>query len=109
MVSPEHARRLALAFPEAGEQDHHGFPSFRVRGKIFATAPDPGHLHVMLDEVAIREAVALAPDACEEKWWGKKLSALRVALAEVDEEALAALLKEAWKRRAPKKLAKENP
>ena len=34
------ARRLALSFPEATEQDHHGMPSFRVDGKIFTTVPD---------------------------------------------------------------------
>ncbi len=28
---------MALALPESVEQDHHGMPSFRVRGRIFAT------------------------------------------------------------------------
>jgi hypothetical protein len=37
VTSAEQARRLALALPEAVEQDHHGRPSFRVAGKIFAT------------------------------------------------------------------------
>jgi len=36
-VLPEEARALALSLPEAVEQDHHGRPSFRVDGKIFAT------------------------------------------------------------------------
>jgi hypothetical protein len=36
-MKAEEARRLALAQPEATEQDHHGRPSFRVAGKIFAT------------------------------------------------------------------------
>ena len=31
------ARSLALSFEGAVEQDHHGRPSFRVGGKIFAT------------------------------------------------------------------------
>jgi hypothetical protein len=38
MVSRKQARELALALPEAVEQDHHGRPSFRVAGKIFATS-----------------------------------------------------------------------
>jgi len=38
-MTSEQARTLALALPETVEQDHHGIPSFRVRGKIFATAP----------------------------------------------------------------------
>jgi hypothetical protein len=36
-VSPAEARAVALSLPEAVEQDHHGRPSFRVGGKIFAT------------------------------------------------------------------------
>ena len=37
MASPDDIRRLALALPEATEADHHGMPSFRVKGKIFCT------------------------------------------------------------------------
>jgi hypothetical protein len=36
MVKVARVRELALALPEATEQDHHGRPSFRV-GRIFAT------------------------------------------------------------------------
>jgi hypothetical protein len=35
----QRVRSLALALPETVEQDHFGNPSFRVRGKIFATVP----------------------------------------------------------------------
>jgi hypothetical protein len=37
MATPDDIRRLALALPDAVEADHHGMPSFRVRGKIFST------------------------------------------------------------------------
>ena len=37
VVSTQQARSLALGLPETIEQDHHGRPSFRVAGKIFAT------------------------------------------------------------------------
>ena len=43
-MTPDEARRLALALPESAEQDHHGFPSFRIRGRIFATLPDDTHV-----------------------------------------------------------------
>ena len=56
-VTAEQARRLALALPEAVEQDHHGRPSFRVGGKIFATLWDEEHMNVMLDEGGILTAV----------------------------------------------------
>jgi hypothetical protein len=52
-VTPDEARHLALALPEAVEQDHHGFPSFRVRGRIFATLPDDTTLRVLVDEDAV--------------------------------------------------------
>jgi len=37
MASPDDIRRLALALPDTAEVDHHGMPSFRVKGKIFCT------------------------------------------------------------------------
>ena len=96
MLTPEAARAVALALPDAVEADHHGFPSFRVAGRIFATQPDPEHLHVMVDEGAIREAVAEDPVSCAEKWWGKRLACVRITLAQADPEQIADLLRDAW-------------
>ena len=98
------ARELALALPEAVEQDHHGRPSFRIGGKIFATLWDEHHLNVMLDEDGVRTAIHDRPDACSEVWWGKRLAAVRVDLRVIDESALAALLSDAWEGKAPKRL-----
>ena len=103
-VTTEQARRLALSLPEAVEQDHHGRPSFRVGGKIFATLWDDEHLNVMLDEGGILTAVHEDPQAYEQVWWGKKLAAVRVHLPRVEPEALGELLEEAWELRAPKRL-----
>lgn len=103
-VSGEKARRLALALPEAVEQDHHGRPSFRVAGRIFATQWDEEHMNVMLDEGGILTAMHDAPEACTEVWWGKRLTAVRVDLRRVDAAMLAKLLAEAWERRAPRRL-----
>ena len=71
MTTLAQARKLALALPEATEQDHHDMTSFRVRGKIFATVPDDTHLRIMVDEMEIRAAVAENPDACQELYWGQ--------------------------------------
>lgn len=98
MVASADVRRIALALAGSTEQPHHGFPSFRARGKIFATLPDDDHLHVMLDEGAIREAVSEWSEWCEEKWWGKKLSAVRVQLSAADPAGVAELLQDAWTR-----------
>jgi hypothetical protein len=74
-VSADEARALALSLPEATEQDHHGRPSFHVRGRIFATLWSEERMNVMLDEGEILTAVESAPDACEKVWWGKRLAA----------------------------------
>lgn len=99
-VSADEARRLALALPDAIEADHHGRPSFRVDGKIFATVRDAHHLNVMLDEAGILTAVAANPDVCAEVWWGKRLSAVRVTLDSAHAELVADLLADAWEHKA---------
>lgn len=88
-------RVLALALGDSVEKDHHGFPSFRTKGKIFATIPDEDHAHLMLGEERIRELAAAHPERCEEKWWGKKLTALRISLGETGERELRRWLAEA--------------
>src|ERR1700761_5210726 len=104
MVSTEEARRLALSLPDTAEQDHHGRPSFRVAGKIFATLWDLEHMNVMLDEPGIRTAVQAHPDVCAEVMWGKRLAAVRVTLAAADASLLAELLADAWEGKAPARL-----
>jgi hypothetical protein len=105
VTTPEQARRLALELPETQEQDHHGRPSFRVAGKIFATLWDEGHMNVMLDEPGVRTAVQHNPDACSELWWGKRLRAVHVDLDRVEEGELGGLLDDAWEGKAPQRLA----
>ncbi len=104
MASPDQARRLALALPEVAERDHHGRPSFRVAGKIFATLWDENHMNVMLDESGIHTAAQSTPAACTELWWGKRLRAVHVDLSRMDANALGELLADAWEHKAPKKL-----
>jgi hypothetical protein len=103
-VSPDEARSLALSLPEAVEQDHHGRPSFRVAGKIFATLWSEERMNVMLDEGGILTAIDRAPEACEEVRWGKRLAAVGVALARADRDLLEELLTESWELKAPKRL-----
>ena len=104
MISMAAARRIALSLPEATEEPHHDMSSFRVTKKIFATVPDGTHLHVMVDQDETAMAVAECPSGCEELWWGKRLSGVRVDLTHVDRELLTELLTESWRRRAPKAL-----
>jgi hypothetical protein len=103
-VRPEEARALALALPDAVEQDHHGRPSFRVGGKIFATLWSEERMNVMLDEGGIRTAVEETPAVCSEVWWGKRLSAVAVSLRRADACLLRELLADAWEHRTGKRL-----
>jgi len=108
VVSRQEARRIALALPEAVEQDHHGRPSFRVAGKIFATQWDSEHMNVMLDEGGILTAVDADPETCEPVHWGKRLAAVRVDLRRADADRLRELLTDAWETKAPERLVKET-
>jgi hypothetical protein len=103
-VTPEAARALALRQPGAVEQDHHGRPSFRVGGKIFATLWSEEQMNVMLDEGGILTAVQEDPDACRPITWGKRLAAVGVDLDRVDDARLAELLADAWEGKAPARL-----
>jgi len=107
-VSTDDARSLALALPEAVELDHHGRPSFRVGGRIFATIWNDDRMNVMLDEVGVRTAVEAAPHVCGEVWWGRRLSAVGVALEHTERELLSELLADAWELKAPKRLLSDR-
>ena len=100
------AHTFALSLPEAVQQDHHGMLSFRVRGRIFATAPDDDHLRIMVDEAEIRASVADDPEAYAELWWGSRLSCVVVDLRRAPPDHVRELLTEAWRRRAPKRLVR---
>jgi hypothetical protein len=100
-------RRIALSLPEAIEGSHFGNPDFRVGGKIFATLSlekeGYGVLLLAPDEQA--GMVADAPETFSPVpgGWGRKGST-RVHLAKVKPDILEAVLRSAWRRRAPKKL-----
>jgi hypothetical protein len=86
-------RRLALGLPDAVEMDHHGAPSFRVRGKIFCTARDePPRMMVKLAGEDQHNLCAGHPGAISPVpgYWGTK-GATYVDLARID-EALADML-----------------
>ena len=103
-LSADEVRLLALSLPEAVELDHHGRPSFRIGGKIFATLWDETHMNVMLDEGGILTALENSPNVCEKVWWGRRLRAVGVNLVRADRGLLAEILRDAWEQKAPKRL-----
>jgi hypothetical protein len=99
-VTADDVRAFALSLDGAVEQDHHGRPSFRVNGKIFATLWTDEQLNLMLPGDRIEQVAADEPEHSEPVWWGKRLAAVRVHLPAADEQLVEALLAEAWQRRA---------
>lgn len=102
-------RRYALALPQATEDPHFKLTSFRVRGKIFATAPPSGeHLHLFVGEEERELALATTPEFTEKLFWGKQVAGLRVLLASADANVVLPLVSKAWARKAPKDLLAEG-
>ena len=106
----EQARQFALALPEAIESPHFQSASFRVGGKIFATAPPGGlYLHVFVSEEEREAALAMYPQCTEKLFWGAKVAGLRVSLALAKPAIVKRLLGQAWANKAPKRLLGKTP
>ena len=103
MTLPE-VRVLAMNLHGSTESPHHRFTSFRLRGRIYATAPkEGGFLHVFVDEEDRERMVRLDRQAYEKLGWGKKVAGLRVDLGRARREDVEALLNKAWQRKRPKR------
>jgi len=99
-------RRFALSLPEVTEEPHFHLSSFRVKGKIFTTAlPEETHLNVFVDGAELEVLPAAQPKAYEKLYWGKRVAGLRVTLAAAKPGDVKGLIRTAWRRKAPKKLA----
>ena len=102
-------RKFALSLPEASEQPHFKYSSFRVKGKIFATVPTGNsHLNIFVDEERRELALSMFPDAYEKLWWGKKVVGVTVLLAAADASDIQDLLHSAWERKAPKRVVEAS-
>lgn len=96
-------RRLAMKLLGTTESPHFRYTSFRVRGRIYATAPQEGGiLHVFLDEEDRDRMVVLHPGTFQKLPWGKKVVGLKVALESAQPEDVQALLRAAWQRKLGK-------
>ncbi len=98
-------RKIAMALPEVSEEPHFDRTSFRVNGKIIATAiPDKPYLNIMASEATREPALAIYPDALEKLYWGKKVCGVTVDLENADPDMVADLLEKTWNEKAPKSL-----
>jgi hypothetical protein len=107
MVTIAAFRKMALAFPEAEEKEHHGIPSFRVGGKIFATLWEKDK-KAMLRLPLIEQSVFCDYDEAifypVPGGWGKQ-GATFVTLAKVKTTMFKDALTVAYCGIAPKRLA----
>ncbi len=95
-------REFALSLPGTNEQAHFEYTSFRVNGKIFATAPqDAAFLNVFVGEELRAPAIAADPDAYQALPWGKKIVGLKI-LPGADMAAVRRLVLQSWKGKASK-------
>jgi hypothetical protein len=94
-------RSCALALPNATEEPHFHFTSFRINGKIFATMPPSNRLlHVFVPEEDRAVAVAAHPEICEGLHWGKQVVGVKVDLAGAPVELVEDLLRAAYESKA---------
>lgn len=102
----QQARKFALSLPEATEEPHFAYTSFRVRGKIFATVPTDGVVtHIFVDDDQRAPLIASHPDIFSALHWGAKAVGVRVLLARANIETVNRLLTQSWMQKAPKRLA----
>ena len=100
-------QRIVASLPEAAEVfvAEWGHPTFRVRGKMFATgSQDSPTMSVKASKEEQDELVAARPEAFEPAPYVGRYGWVRVYLSKVDEPELRELLVEAWRRTAPKRL-----
>jgi hypothetical protein len=102
-VTLAEVRDLAMNLHGSTESPHHRYTSFRLRGRIYATAPkEGGFLHVFVDEPDRDRMVRLDPGTYEKLGWGRKVVGLRIDLARAGREDVDSLLRAAWQRKLPK-------
>jgi hypothetical protein len=98
-------RKLALALPDAVEQETWGTPTFRIRKKIFAMFAE-GQREVWLKSThdEQRALTHMAPDTFFVPPYVGPSGWVGVHIRTVDRDEMRELLTEAWRLTAPKRL-----
>ena len=106
MLTTDALRELALSLPGAEERETWGHPTFRVRGKIFASMFDGEDGAVATVKASPEEqAVLLAADPATFSSASHvgRYGWTRVRLERVDPEEMRELVVEAWRQTATKR------
>ena len=107
MTTFEDVRRIALALPEAEERlTWETDITFRVRDKIFAIGGEGAdRISVKASLETQAELIDLDPETFASSAYVGRFGWVTVDLDRVDPALLANLIREAWRRSAPKRLA----
>lgn len=98
-------RRLALALPEAVEQETWGTPTFRVRRKIFVMfSEEQREAWVKSTHDEQRALTQMDPDTFFVPPYVGPSGWIGVRFRTVDREEMRELITEAWRMTAPKRL-----
>jgi predicted DNA-binding protein (MmcQ/YjbR family) len=100
-------RRIAMALPEAEERVTWDVDiTFRVRDKIFAMGgEDATHVSIKASPDRQAELIDLDPETFAPSAYVGRFGWVTVDLGRVDEPLLEDLIRDAWRRTAPRKLA----
>jgi hypothetical protein len=104
MTTLAQLRKAALALPEVEEGTHFGMAAFSVRGKGFVSVTKDGMVQLQLADTEIEAAESAHPSGERMLRNGEPIG-FRLPLADINGKDLNALVRAAWYRRAPKKLA----
>jgi hypothetical protein len=97
-------RQFALSLPDATEEPHFHFTSFRINGKIFATMPPSNDLlHVFAPEEDRELAIAANPKICETLHWGKRVVGVKISLGSASRPLVEDLLRAAYDSKSKRK------
>jgi hypothetical protein len=104
-VTFEDARQIALSLPAVEESTSYGTPAFKVKGKLILRFHQDGESLVVPMEFADREALmAEQPDTFYITDHYLNYPYILVRLSTVRADQLPDLLRQAWRRLAPKTL-----
>jgi hypothetical protein len=106
MATETDVREIALGLPETEERPSYGTPGFRVKDRLFARIREHGVLLVWCADEAEKDFLIRAEP---EKFFTiphyDGYARVLVRLGAVERDELAELLTDAWRARAPRRLA----
>ena len=106
MASESDVREIALSLPETEERPSYGTPGFRVKDRLFARIREPGVLVLRVADEGEKDFLLRAePDKFFTTPHYDGYPSVLVRLGAVDRDELRELLTDAWRVRAPKRLA----